>query len=144
MKKTGIHLTKSEEALMELFWEKNIPLTSIDILGISQDQPWNDSYLHIMLRSLLKKDVIKICNTIQYGTQYARQFIPTLSREDYAAKLIMSKGFEHKSVAKVMVAMAKEANYDKDLVEQLEAIAATMKEKEPIEKETKEKGQKEK
>lgn len=91
------HLTNSEEDLMEIFWEKKEPLTSVEILELSAERSWNGNYIHKMLRSLLKKDMIKICGTVQCGTQYARQFIPAVTKEEYAAKLVMSKGIEKSS-----------------------------------------------
>jgi len=74
MSKKEKHLTKSEEDLMEIFWEKKEPLTSVEILDISADRSWNGNYVHMMLRSLLKKGMIEVCGSVQYGTQYARQF----------------------------------------------------------------------
>ena len=37
MSKKAKHLTNSEEDLMEIFWEKKEPLTSVDISDISAD-----------------------------------------------------------------------------------------------------------
>lgn len=70
-----------------------------------------------MLSSLLKKEMIRVCGTVQYGTQYARQFVSTITKEEYAAKLIMSKGLGKSSIARVTVAMVKETGdrEDRDL-----------------------------
>ena len=46
------HLTNSEEDLMEIFWERKEPLTSVEISEISADRSWNGNYVHMMLRSL--------------------------------------------------------------------------------------------
>ncbi|MCI8307027.1 MAG: BlaI/MecI/CopY family transcriptional regulator [Lachnospiraceae bacterium] len=130
--KKAKNLTNSEEDLMELFWEKNVPLTSVEILEFSADRTWNGNYVHIMLRSLLKKGMIKVCGTAQYGTQYARQFIPAVTKEQYAAKLVMSKGIDRSSIAAVTVAMVNEVN-DTDgegLIKQLEEIIEEIKEQE--------------
>ena len=118
------HLTNSEEDLMEIFWEKKEPLTSVEILELSAERSWNGNYIHKMLRSLLKKDMIKICGTVQCGTQYARQFIPAVTKEEYAAKLVMSKGIEKSAIAAVTVAMVHEMDGadGEDVVKQLEDI----------------------
>ncbi len=130
--KKAKHLTNSEEDLMEIFWEKKEPLTSVDISEFSADRSWNGNYIHMMLRSLLKKGMIEVCGTVQCGTQYARQFLPLVTKEQYAAKLVMSKGIEKSSIAAVTVAMVNEVNKadGEGLVKQLEEIIEELKNKE--------------
>lgn len=129
MRKKSNYLTGSEEELMELFWGSKDPLTSVEILKVATNPSWNNGYLHNLLRSLLKKEMIEVCGTVQYGSQYARQFVPSMTKEEYAAKIIMRKGLDNRSVAKVAVAMAKEANGDEeDLIEELEKIIEELKE----------------
>ena len=125
-------LTNSEEDLMELFWERKEPLTSVEILELSADRSWNGNYVHMMLRSLLKKDMVKVCGTVQYGTQYARQFVPAVTKEQYAAKLVMSKGIGKNSIAEVTVAMVNETDDTggEGLIQQLEEIIEELKGKE--------------
>ena len=124
------HLTNSEEDLMEIFWERKAPLTSVEISEIFADRSWNGNYVHMMLRSLLKKGMITVCGSVQYGTQYARQFIPSLTKEQYAAKLVMSKGIKKNAIAAVTVAMVNEADEDgEELIQQLEEITEELKSK---------------
>ena len=128
--KKSKHLTNSEEDLMEIFWERKEPLTSVEISEISADRSWNRNYVHMMLRSLLKKGMITVCGSVQYGTQYARQFIPSLTKEQYAAKLVMSKGIKKNAIAAVTVAMVNEADEDgEELIQQLEEIIGELKSK---------------
>ena len=123
------NLTNSEEDLMKIFWEKKEPLTSVDILDISADRSWNGNYIHRMLRSLMKKGMIEICGTVQCGTQYARQFTPMITKEQYAAKLVMSKGIEKNAIAAVTLAMVNEVSEadEEGLVKQLEEIVQELK-----------------
>ncbi len=115
-------LTKSEEDLMGIFWEEKKPLTSVEILDIASDRSWNGNYLHMMLRSLQKKGLLEACGTVRYGTQYARKFLPLLTKEEYAAKIIVSTGIKSSSIAQVTVALAKEIGDKEELIEQLEEI----------------------
>ena len=135
MAKKNSYLTGSEEELMELFWNTNEALTSVEVLKMNGDHSWNDSYLHIMLRSLIKKKMIEVCGVVQYGTQYARKFIPSMTREEYAAKLVMSKGLGKSSVAKVAAAMVKEVygEVKTDLIEELEKIIEELKNRDDTE-----------
>ena len=131
MAKKSEHLTESEEELMELFWSRKEALTSVEILKMDFSHSWSDSYLHIMLRSLMKKKMIEVCGTVQYGTQYARQFVPSMTKEEYVAKIITEKGVDKSSLAKVAVAMVKETDVETraDLIEELEKIIRELKEK---------------
>ncbi len=75
--------------------------------------------------------MIEVCGVVQYGTQYARQFVPSMAKEEYAAKLIISKGLGKGSMAKVAAAMVKEADGEikSDVIEELEKIIEELKEK---------------
>ena len=74
--------------------------------------------------------MITVCGSVQYGTQYARQFIPSLTKEQYAAKLVMSKGIKKNAIAAVTVAMVNEADEDgEELIQQLEEITEELKSK---------------
>ncbi len=66
---------------------------------------------------------------MQCGTQYARQFIPAVTKEQYAAKLVMSKGIDSNSIAAVTVAMVNETGEtdSEGLVKQLEDIIEELK-----------------
>ncbi len=136
MTKRTKKLTASEEDLMEIFWTAREPLTSVDLLKISADRSWNGNYLHRMLRSLTKKGMIKVCGTVQYGTQYARQFIPAVTKEQYAAKLVISKGIKASAIGAVTAAMVKESSETgkEVLIEQLEEIIKELKCKDTKEK----------
>ena len=121
---------------MEIFWANNAPLTSVEILEISAGRSWNGNYLHKMLRALLKKGMIEVCGIVQSKTQYARQFRPVVTKEQYAAKLVMSKGISINSLADVAVAMVDEADGSEEekLIQQLEEIIQELKNKETMEK----------
>lgn len=122
-------LTRSEEDLMEIFWEAERPLTSIQLVELGEDHAWKSSYIHIMLKSLEKKEMITICGAIQYGTQYARQFQPLLTREEYAARVAISTGISEDSIAQVTIAMAKQAGNEENLISELEKIIQELKKK---------------
>ncbi len=136
MRKKEKHLTNTEEELMEIFWANKAPLTSVEILEISAGRSWNGNYLHKMLRALLKKGMIEVCGIVQSKTQYARQFRPVVTKEQYAAKLVMSKGISINSLADVAVAMVDEADGSEEekLIQQLEEIIQELKNKETMEK----------
>lgn len=125
-----LKLSNAEEELMELFWKEEKPLTSVEILELSSEKTWSGKYLHKMLKSLEKQGLIGVCGTLQYGSQYARQFKTLMTSEEYAAKTIVSKGFFSNDIAKIAVALVKETNNNKEddkLIKDLEKMIEDLK-----------------
>ena len=133
MKKNPVIMTNSEEVLMGILWSSERPLTSVELMEMPQDHSWERGYLHKMLRSLLNKEIIKVCGTVLYGKQYARQFAPMLTKEEYAARLALSTGIKRSSIGKVAAALAKETENSEELIGQLEEIIQQIKCGEPEE-----------
>lgn len=130
MNNKSYRFTAKEEELMNLLWEQDRPMTSVEILEISGIHSWSDNYLPIMLKSLLKKEAIEVCGYTQCGTQYARQFRAALSKEEYIARLAVRRGLDKNSVAKVALAMVDELGEDKDTaIKILESVIAELKAK---------------
>jgi len=131
MRKKEFELTKGEEVLMELFWNADRPLTSMDICEMTDE--FNDSYVHRLLTALQKKDMLGVNGVVQSVKQYARTFIPTMTREEYGALLMERLGINNeKAFAKVAVAMVqrsadKQKEGNKELVKQLENIVEQLK-----------------
>ena len=90
-------LSQAEQQVMDVFWSVDTPLTSVELSKHSTEKGWKSSYIYILIRSLLKKQMIEPCGTLQYGTQYARQFKPIVSKEEYAARLALSINLDHNS-----------------------------------------------
>lgn len=116
-------LSPTEQQVMEIFWSVGTPLTSVELSKYATENGWKKSYIYILIRSLLKKQMIEPCGTLQYGTQYARQFKPLISKEEYAAQLAMSLNLNHNSICKVAVSLAQQTSSDTaEIVKQLESI----------------------
>ncbi len=120
-------LSTKEEELMELLWESDKPLTSVEIMKIPNMSEWNETNLYRTLNSLLGKKLIQVCGMEQYKTQYARQFEPALTREEYAVRFLTDRGLKKSSIAKIAMALVKAPEGDEEeetdeLIEQLESI----------------------
>ena len=131
MRKKKFELTKGEESLMDLFWKNSKPLTSMEICELTDE--FNDSYVHRLLTSLEKKKVLEISGLVKSGKQYARQFVPTLSREEYGALVMQQLGINtEKALAGVAVALVQHSSdnnfEDKEtLIKELENIVKELK-----------------
>ncbi len=134
MRKKSFELTKGEERIMEFFWDSQSPLTSMDISSMTDE--FNDSYIHRLLTSLLKKEMLEVNGIEKSGKQYARKFVPTMTREEYGAMVMKGLGIrDEKALAKVAVALfkktegkdKKEETDPNELIKELENIVEQLK-----------------
>lgn len=121
-------LTHNEKILMDFFWESAQPLTSVDLIEKTPDKK---NYIPIMIKSLLAKGLITECGTVLYGKRYARAFTPTMTREEYSAKLALLINKKKNVVSKIAVALVNEIP-EKDqhaVIEELENTILELKKK---------------
>ena len=78
-------LSKSEREVMELLWKCRAPLTCAEIVEYSENKDWKDSYIHSIVRSLLKKKMITVSSFGLNNRSYARCFTP-ISRAEYGLR----------------------------------------------------------
>lgn len=76
-------MTKSEKQVMNLLWNSNKPLSCTEIVALSEDKTWKDSYVHSLIKSLMKKGIVKIEGFELISRSYARKFAPKFSYEEY-------------------------------------------------------------
>ena len=77
------YMTKSETQVMNVLWRSDKPLSCSEIVELSDDKTWKDSYVHSLLKSLMKKDIVKIEAFELVSRGYARKFAPKLSYDEY-------------------------------------------------------------
>lgn len=115
-------LTKSEEQIVELLWNFDEPLTSSEIIRNSVDKTWKDSYVHLLLNSLMDKGIIEIAGFKKATKNYARTFKPTMSREEYLfLNLTKSKNYSQAQLPQFFKAFIAEAT-DPELLNELEEV----------------------
>ncbi|MEG1427844.1 MAG: BlaI/MecI/CopY family transcriptional regulator [Oscillospiraceae bacterium] len=122
-------LTTSEKEIMELLWEVNKPLSGTDIVSLSENKSWKESYIHLLINSLLRKDMIKIDGFVKTTKNYARTFVPTLTEEEYSVRQITRSGtFKTKHIPYIVGALLAKTT-DTEIVLALEKIVADKKKK---------------
>lgn len=87
-------LTKSELEVMEVLWQAERPLSKSEILTMSENKTWKDSYIHIILKSLLEKEALVEAGRVRTGKTFGRLFSPKISCEEYYAENVFSGGKE--------------------------------------------------
>lgn len=105
MKKLRYDLSIREQEIMNLLWNSESGLTSVDLLEQSFDIMKNSTYVHRALTILEEKELIEVCGTTRYNKQYARKFKTSLTREEFAAGLLSEKGFSTDSLNSVAMAL---------------------------------------
>ena len=83
-------MTKSEKQVMDLLWSVDRPLSCTEIVELSGDKTWKDSYVHSLIRSLMKKGIVKIEAFELISRSYARKFIPSLTKSEYIVQEIVA------------------------------------------------------
>ena len=120
-------LTKSEHEIMSLLWHVDKPLTASEIIELSSDRTWKDSYIHLLINSLLEKGMIRAEGFAKTTKNYARTFIAAVSQEEYAVRQISGKnGLNPDSVVSIVSALIDQAAEPMPL---LEALIARLEEK---------------
>ena len=85
-----MELTRCELEVMDVFWDAGAPLSRKDLLANRENKSWKDSSVHILLNSLLAKEVIHEAGSVKRTKTTARTFLPSMTREQYYATTIFS------------------------------------------------------
>lgn len=68
---------------MDFLWSVDKPLSCSEIVELSGDKTWKDSYVHSLIKSLMKKGIVKIEAFELVSRSYARKFAPKVTKEQY-------------------------------------------------------------
>ena len=113
-------LTKSEKQIMDLLWSVDEPLSCTQIVEMSGDKTWKDSYVHSLIKSLIKKDMVEIAALELISRSYARKFSPKLNKEQYCLREYLAENPAN-SYVKLFAAYA-DASDDVEEMKQIEEI----------------------
>lgn len=126
-KYTGEHLTPNETRLMEYLWEFDAPTTSADLLKYIKD--WKNGYIQNVLMSLTKKGMIECVNIVQNGRRFLKQYKVTITKEEYAARMINQLHIKKKSIPRIALALVEDLPEDDrdEIISELEQIVDEFK-----------------
>lgn len=102
-------LTNSEKQIMEVLWKSDVPLSSHDIILSSSDKTWKNSSVHLLLNSLLDKELIEVAGFEKRTKNYVRVFKPTLSYVDYILT-VLTKNSDKEKRAELLSKLIKQEN----------------------------------
>ena len=83
-----MHLTKSEQQIMEIFWQADHAMAQTEVVKTCVDRKWKERSIFSMLNSLMEKGVLREVGFVRSGKTYARTFEPAMSHAEYLASVI--------------------------------------------------------
>ncbi len=120
-----VPLTKSEEKMMQFLWEQDKPLSVTEMLALLDDKAWTKNYTRDIVRSLKLKGALVLCGLVHSHTNFAQQFTPGLTKEEYYAGLAKHNGVSVSSMfraeAAAMVKTGQKQEVD-ELIKELEGM----------------------
>ena len=85
-----MHLTKSEQQIMEIFWQADHAMAQTEVVKTCVDRKWKERSIFSMLNSLMEKGVLREVGFVRSGKTYARTFEPAMSHAEYLARSLQS------------------------------------------------------
>ena len=118
-----IKITDSERQVLGLLWESEEALTATEIIKLCEGRTWKPSYIHILIKSLLKKEMIQIVGFKKTSKNYARTFAPAVTRDEWLAQIIkQEKGDDCKMLKGLLCILLEEAFNLEETEELLEKV----------------------
>ena len=76
-------ITPSEYEVLEVMWSTEKEMTASEIVEISKNKTWKSSSVHLLISSLLKKDLVEISGFKKTTKNFARTFKPSISKSNF-------------------------------------------------------------
>ncbi len=113
---------------MNLLWNIDRPLTATEIVNLTPERTWKKSYIHLLVNSLIRKQLIKSETLVRTGRNFGRAFVATMTEEEFTIHQITSgQNFSQKSVPSLFSALLFSVD-DPSVLEELELILKNKKE----------------
>lgn len=124
-----ITLTKSEKEIMGLLWNTDRPLTATEIVNLTPERTWKKSYIHLLINSLIEKELIKSEALVRTGRNFGRAFVATMTEEEFSILQITNgRNFSPNSIP-VLISALLDTTDDTELIQKVDDILKAKKEK---------------
>jgi predicted transcriptional regulator len=98
-------INSREETLLNYLWDKQIPMTSAEMLDELMDQGWKQITLLKTIQSLTEKGYLEVVGLEKSVKTYARRFVPAISKGEFYSQMIMEKGLDQTSIVDITAAL---------------------------------------
>ena len=89
-----MHLTKSEQQIMEIFWQAVHAMAQTEVVSTCVDRKWKERSIFSMLNSLMEKGVLREVGFVRSGKTYARTFEPAMTHAEYLELRTQAEKYE--------------------------------------------------
>ena len=127
-------MSNREEKVMEHLWEKGAPMTITELEELMAEDGLSKASIFKAVQALIKCSYVKVSGVELVGKTYARQLEAEISKEEYAAFILLEKGFTRSSLGEIAVAMIgsdrgskANASENEKLIRDLEEIIAKLR-----------------
>lgn len=110
--KHKIKLTKRDYDVMDVLWNHTEPLSAKEIQKEVPGLP--DNSVHLILKRLMEKEYVYVANISQRHRKLMREFLPSISREQYVASLM-----DKKSLMQLSASFIRQCS-DMEMIERLQ------------------------
>ena len=128
-------LNKREEKIMEALWSQPRAVTITEIEELFEDEKISKASIFKAVQALVRQGYVKVNGVELIKKTYARKIEPAISREEYAAIILMERGITRSSLGEIALAMTgsdrngrKNKKEDEKLIKELEGIIARLRE----------------
>ena len=127
-------MSSREEKVMEHLWKKGTPMTITELEELMAEDGLSKASIFKAVQALIKCSYVKVSGVELVGKTYARQLEAEISKEEYAAFILLEKGFTRSSLGEIAVAMTgsdrgskANASENEKLIRDLEEIIAKLR-----------------
>ncbi len=122
-------LTNRELQVMEVFWNTEEPLTTVDLFKMHEGE-WTRNFVQNVVSRLADKGYIEQCGMVRCNTQYARTFKTSVSREEYSSILMSDLKVSPDKLTDIVLRFAGENDgiSKEQIIEQLERAVVLLRE----------------
>ena len=89
---TTMNLTDKELEIMGVLWRSDSPMTAADIVVASPDRTWQDTSIHIILKTLERKGVVAVDHLVPTSGRWAKAYKAVFTAAQCALKQAQSYG----------------------------------------------------
>lgn len=94
-----------EESLLNILWEKGVPMTSNELIDILEPEGWKQITLLKTIQSLTDKGYLEVVGMEKTVKTYARKIMPSMTREIFYSRMIADKGLDKSSIVDITAAL---------------------------------------
>ena len=129
-----MQVSHNEYIIMELLWKEDRPLSRAEILKGTPGRNWNPASVHLILNSMLSKNLIKITDE---SKTYGRTYEYIITEEEYLRQCVdesLPDKSNHDRLMGVVMALVNRDGVKEEDIESLENMLLEKKEELAVKK----------